>query len=363
VWESPVGHEKAGGAWLVGRNVRVWSASENRYDEYKVEAYDSTAGPAMHAAKPYSGVGESRFDLGQCRWQFDIKQGPAGFAVMNLGGGGNTGRSSRSQRGGTGGEGVEGNDDDDDEEEEGNGGSGSNAGAPEMLYSIPVKGRVWETPVGKHRQGGDWLVGRCIRVYWDAEKKWYPGIVGAYNGQKNAVDSHGNKGPVHDVFYEDGSYLESLETARWQFDLREGAAQQRKKGIPSRGAKVGGLAPEKQRQRPAYAPDRGSTSEQSTVSARRKAYNSKSSTDEVTKGGSASPVKMGRFAPRSPLKGSGGDFSPLGDSWEICSIRREGGGAGGGDIEWEVCANGVKQEWRPDTAVKIEPLFKQKLCE
>lgn len=61
--------------------------------------------------------------------------------------------------------------------------------------------------------------------------------------------------------------------------------------------------------------------------------------------------------------GANGGFAPLGDAWEICSIRREGGGPGGGEIEWEISSEGGSQEWRPDAAVKVESLFKQKLCE
>lgn len=98
----------------------------------------------------------------------------------------------------------------------------------EPLYEIPVEGCQWETPKGFARGGGDWLVGRVIRVYWDLEEKWYAGIVGSFDGRKDAEDSHGNKGAVHDVFYEDGSYLENLHNARWQFDLNEGQALQPK---------------------------------------------------------------------------------------------------------------------------------------
>jgi hypothetical protein len=87
---------------------------------------------------------------------------------------------------------------------------------------INVEGRCWARATGLHKAGGDWLVGRCIRVFYDKEKAWFPGIVTGYhpNGAKDVQAA----GPVHDISYEDGSYLENLSTGKWEYDAREGAA-------------------------------------------------------------------------------------------------------------------------------------------
>lgn len=101
----------------------------------------------------------------------------------------------------------------------------SEGGVPEDQYprlKINQKGRLWTAPTGSFMQGGSWLVGRHIRVYWDDDREWFAGIVTFYDNRPNTKDSHGNMGPAHDVYYEDGSFLENLSTAKWQFDLNEG---------------------------------------------------------------------------------------------------------------------------------------------
>ncbi|KAJ1484684.1 hypothetical protein T484DRAFT_1796159, partial [Baffinella frigidus] len=72
-------------------------------------------------------------------------------------------------------------------------------------------------------EGGPWLVNRVIRVYWDAEAQWFEAKVVRYDSSVRAVDAHGNQGPVHELEYEDGEFSENLETAKWQYDLSEGA--------------------------------------------------------------------------------------------------------------------------------------------
>jgi hypothetical protein len=94
---------------------------------------------------------------------------------------------------------------------------------PASLMKINLEGRCWARATGAHKAGGDWLVGRCIRVFYDKEKAWFPGIVTGYdpNGAKDALQA---AGPVHDISYEDGSYLEDLSTGKWEYDACEGAA-------------------------------------------------------------------------------------------------------------------------------------------
>jgi hypothetical protein len=97
--------------------------------------------------------------------------------------------------------------------------------ACESSYAVKinVEGRCWEKATGVHKAGGDWLVGRCIRVFYDKEKAWFPGIVTGYRpgGAKDVLQA---AGPVHDISYEDGSYLENLSTGKWEYDACEGAA-------------------------------------------------------------------------------------------------------------------------------------------
>ena len=94
----------------------------------------------------------------------------------------------------------------------------------EFRLKIQTKGRAWTCPAAAFCRGGQWLVGRHIQVYWDDDKTWFPGVVTFYDSSPSTKDSHGNHGPVHDVYYEDGSFLENLGTATWQYDLSEGAA-------------------------------------------------------------------------------------------------------------------------------------------
>ena len=108
------------------------------------------------------------------------------------------------------------------------GGGGRNGRAiqddEQFRLKIHTEGRVWTDPTGNFRQGGAWLLGRHIRVYWDDDRTWYAGVVTFFDASESAQDSHGNTGPVHDVYYEDGSFLENLGTAKWQYDASEGGA-------------------------------------------------------------------------------------------------------------------------------------------
>ena len=92
---------------------------------------------------------------------------------------------------------------------------------------IHTKGRQWTTPTGVFRHGGEWLVGRHIQVYWDGDETWFPGVVTHYDPDPTKKDSHDKCGPVHDVYYEDGDFLENLSTAKWQYDAKEGPAGQK----------------------------------------------------------------------------------------------------------------------------------------
>jgi len=103
----------------------------------------------------------------------------------------------------------------------------------EFRLKIQTKGRAWTSPTADFNQGGHWLIGRHIQVYWDDDKTWFPGVVTFYDCRPTTKDSHGNQGPVHDVYYEDGSFLENLGTATWKYDSKEGPAG--KKSRPRRG--------------------------------------------------------------------------------------------------------------------------------
>jgi hypothetical protein len=64
-------------------------------------------------------------------------------------------------------------------------------------------------------------------VYWDGDETWFPGVVTHYDPDPTKKDSHDKCGPVHDVYYEDGDFLENLSTAKWQYDAKEGPAGQK----------------------------------------------------------------------------------------------------------------------------------------
>ncbi len=225
----------------------------------------------------------------------------------------------------------------------------------ECMYVIPMEGRVWETPKGFARAGGDWLIGRCIRVYWDADDQWYPGIVGSYDARRDAEDSHGNKGPVHDVFYEDGSYLENLHHARWQFDLSEGPA----------------LRPKIKRKAEAYPPNHPLAKRPSTYPYHAHSQLQKSG---LAGGGAGAASSLGiRGAStlaaggvKAVFQGSAVGWTPFQGEWEITALRREVDALTGREmqIEWKCLQSGSGvPEWRPDSVVKHEALFKIKIVE
>lgn len=73
VWESPVGHEKSGGLWLVGRRIRTKRGDEG-WCECKVVSFEASGHVVQVAAEEAS----KNCDLSSVKWEFDIKQGPAG---------------------------------------------------------------------------------------------------------------------------------------------------------------------------------------------------------------------------------------------------------------------------------------------
>jgi hypothetical protein len=77
----------------------------------------------------------------------------------------------------------------------------------------------WVQPDGFYQRGGEWLLNRCVRVYWEGEGKWFQGIVTSFDERPDAVDSHGSVGPVHTIVYEDEVVVENLATVAWQFAL------------------------------------------------------------------------------------------------------------------------------------------------
>ena len=83
-------------------------------------------------------------------------------------------------------------------------------------------GPVWKSPNARWKAGGAWLEGRKIAVYYDGEQQWFAGKVLSFDRSADAQDSHGHVGPVHEVIYEDGVFLENLAAASWRFDATEG---------------------------------------------------------------------------------------------------------------------------------------------
>lgn len=80
----------------------------------------------------------------------------------------------------------------------------------------------WTAVDGPHKAGGRWAVGRRVRVYWEDDREWFEGEVRAFDDSADAVDSHGTRGPAHEVIYADGPFWESLSGARWQVDAVQG---------------------------------------------------------------------------------------------------------------------------------------------
>ena len=83
-------------------------------------------------------------------------------------------------------------------------------------------GPVWKSPNARWKDGGAWLEGRKIAVYYDGEQQWFAGKVLSFDRSADAQDSHGHVGPVHEVIYDDGVFLENLAAASWRFDATEG---------------------------------------------------------------------------------------------------------------------------------------------
>ena len=91
-----------------------------------------------------------------------------------------------------------------------------------VKMKINSEGRIWVKAKGVFSLGGDWLVGRCIRVLYN-NKTWYPGIVTGYDPQSKSGGLA--SAPMHDVQYADGSYLEDLSNGKWEYDACEGGGR------------------------------------------------------------------------------------------------------------------------------------------
>jgi hypothetical protein len=246
---------------------------------------------------------------------------------------------------------------------------GPESESSDYVFEIPMEGRVWETPKGFARSGGDWLKGRCIRVFWDAEDQWFPGIVGAYDARRDAEDSHGNKGPVHEVFYEDGAYLENLHHARWQFDINEGAAlrpkTKRKSDTTMHTHHPAYHAAKKSKYSPVGAFVHKNKTSTVAVGGRYPHAHSHSSgliSSGLTNRHTSSAVTTSDVV--MPLTSAAG-WKPFEFDWMISALRREVDALTGKEmeIEWKCSERKGTPEWRPDAVVKHEALFKMKLVE
>ena len=70
--------------------------------------------------------------------------------------------------------------------------------------------------------GGEWLVGKRIRVFWPWDSKFHEAVVEDYNPDPNATDSRNFVGPTHIVRYDEsksvGVFPENLIKCVWNID-------------------------------------------------------------------------------------------------------------------------------------------------
>jgi hypothetical protein len=88
---------------------------------------------------------------------------------------------------------------------------------------VKEEGRSWVRAKGSLKDGGEWLIGRCIRVFYDREARWFSGIVMAFDPTSTSANGI-FCGGVHDVQYDDGCFWEDLTKGKWEYDANEGDA-------------------------------------------------------------------------------------------------------------------------------------------
>lgn len=91
-----------------------------------------------------------------------------------------------------------------------------------FVASVHFRGASWHSPGVDEKAGGAWLVGRAVRVWSEEETLWLFGLVTAYDGSNDAVDSTGKTGPTHVVAAEKRSILVSLIHSKVRIPLFPG---------------------------------------------------------------------------------------------------------------------------------------------
>ena len=80
----------------------------------------------------------------------------------------------------------------------------------------------WRAPRPGEEDGGEWMVGRRIRVFWSFDNKFHEAVVEEYDPDADAVDSRGLIGPVHRLRYDEskhtGVFPENLTKCVWNLD-------------------------------------------------------------------------------------------------------------------------------------------------
>jgi hypothetical protein len=86
-----------------------------------------------------------------------------------------------------------------------------------FIASVAFAGAAWNSPGALDEMGGAWLVGRAIRLWSEEENLWLYGIVTAYDGREDAVDSTGKTGPACILCSEKRTILISLKGSKVMF--------------------------------------------------------------------------------------------------------------------------------------------------
>lgn len=201
-WRAPRAGEEAGGMWLVGRRIRVFWSFDSKFHEAVVEDYDPDVG-AVDSRNFVGPVHRLRYDeskhmgvfpenLTKCVWNLDksqdrpvsatSKRGPysalvqkseepllrdkltqplARAKVQSSASNGRSGRGGKARADAAPGM--------------------AGAAKPAASQLVDESECMWTAPHWKFKTGGSWLVGRKIKLYWDAERQWFAGGVSCFS--------------------------------------------------------------------------------------------------------------------------------------------------------------------------------------
>lgn len=211
-WRAPGPGEEGGGKWLVGKRVRVFWSFDSKFHEAIVEAYDPDP-KALDSRSNIGPVHRVRYDesrqrgvfpenFAKCVWNLDKKNAvevvvkaicvpssssskkPGSSALLhtNLAPHGHA-SAHEAVPGST--CGVNGAD-----SQRAPKAKGVASGAAASPSAGTADGQapgghvsrmneddcLWTAPHWKFKTGGKWLVGRRIKLYWDAERHWFAGL-------------------------------------------------------------------------------------------------------------------------------------------------------------------------------------------